>query len=60
MNYLPDQAEPKSYDDVPLVAFCRPSMLSELKTSFFDRIPNLLAFFDSGHCGIQRVVSMAC
>ncbi|MGD0516627.1 MAG: flagellar type III secretion system pore protein FliP [Thermoguttaceae bacterium] len=34
MNYLPDQAEPKSYDDVPLVALLPAFMLSELKTSF--------------------------
>ena len=34
MNYLPKQATPKSYDDVPLQALLPAFMLSELKTSF--------------------------
>ena len=34
MNYLPKQATPKSYDDVPLQALLPAFMLSELKTAF--------------------------
>jgi flagellar biosynthesis protein FliP len=34
MNYLPKQAKPKSYDDVPLQALLPGFMLSELKTAF--------------------------
>jgi flagellar biosynthesis protein FliP len=34
MNYLPNHAEPKSYDDVPLQALLPAFMLSELKTAF--------------------------
>jgi flagellar biosynthesis protein FliP len=34
MSYLPKQATPKSYDDVPLQALLPAFMLSELKTSF--------------------------
>jgi len=34
MNYLPDQPELKSYDDVPLMALLPAFMLSELKTAF--------------------------
>lgn len=34
MNYLPKQAPPKSYDDVPLQALLPAFMLSELKTAF--------------------------
>ncbi len=34
LRYLPDQAAPKSYDDVPLSALLPAFMLSELKTSF--------------------------
>jgi flagellar biosynthetic protein FliP len=34
MSYLPKQAPPKSYDDVPLAALLPAFMLSELKTSF--------------------------
>ncbi len=34
MNYLPKQAAPKSYDDVPLQALLPAFMLSELKTAF--------------------------
>ena len=34
LRYLPEQSEPKSYDDVPLSALLPAFMLSELKTSF--------------------------
>ena len=34
LNYLPKQAPPKSYDDVPLQALLPAFMLSELKTAF--------------------------
>jgi flagellar biosynthesis protein FliP len=34
MNYLPKQAAPRNYDDVPLQALLPAFMLSELKTSF--------------------------
>jgi flagellar biosynthesis protein FliP len=34
MNYLPKQAAPQNYDDVPLQALLPAFMLSELKTSF--------------------------
>jgi len=34
MDYLPDYAEPESYDDVPLQALLPAFMLSELKTAF--------------------------
>jgi flagellar biosynthesis protein FliP len=34
MSYLPKQATPKSYDDVPLQALLPAFMLSELKTAF--------------------------
>ncbi len=34
MSYLPKQAKPKSYEDVPLQALLPAFMLSELKTSF--------------------------
>jgi flagellar biosynthesis protein FliP len=34
MSYLPHQAAPKSYDDVPLQALLPAFMLSELKTAF--------------------------
>lgn len=34
MSYLPRQAEPKNYDDVPIQALLPAFMLSELKTSF--------------------------
>jgi flagellar biosynthetic protein FliP len=34
MSYLPDHAEPETYDDVPLQALLPAFMLSELKTAF--------------------------